>query len=406
MRKAQIFSIFSLLFFSCFGLTSSEYQYTLLDPTGATLWKIQANDPRLKNNSSINELSPEEQFQKIKIEKKHLTTQELVATYPKLAQPHKIAILGDTGCRLKESALKRTYQDCSNPKKWPFPAVMKSLEKEKPDFIIHLGDYHYREQCTPGKPCQRMSPSVGYGWEPWKLDFFEPSKTALKQSPWLIVRGNHEDCNRAFLGYKTLLRTVDWQHSCDDTDELQIITLGNLAIINLDSSAITDMPDFSEKSQALWKKHFDSLNAKIISLHVTRIWLVTHKPAYGLVRLAGTFAPVNMNLRKYLENASWTKKVEVIFGGHIHNSQITRTKDSPLQLVIGNGGTELDSSKKIPTEENLNALNYEKARFIDHDFGYVIATDIETENPKLEFHEANGKIIFSCHTKNKGEDCF
>src|ERR1700692_180109 len=55
----------------------------------------------------------------------------------------KIILLGDTGCRLKESKKGSVYQDCNDPTDWTYPTVALKIAAEKPDLIIHVGDYLY-----------------------------------------------------------------------------------------------------------------------------------------------------------------------------------------------------------------------------------------------------------------------
>src|SRR5471032_3508044 len=62
-----------------------------------------------------------------------------------VAQPQRILVLGDTGCRIKGAAL----QACNDPAKWPFPQVAAAAARLKPDLVIHLGDYLYRESPCP-----------------------------------------------------------------------------------------------------------------------------------------------------------------------------------------------------------------------------------------------------------------
>jgi hypothetical protein len=70
-----------------------------------------------------------------------------------------VAAFGDTGCRLK--AAKRSakadaddqergkFQDCNIPARWPFASLAASVAAAKPDLVIHVGDYLYRESACP-----------------------------------------------------------------------------------------------------------------------------------------------------------------------------------------------------------------------------------------------------------------
>ena len=61
--------------------------------------------------------------------------------------PQRIIVLGDTGCRIKGSAV----QACNDPTKWEFPGIAAAAAKLKPDLVIHVGDYLYREVAMSGR---------------------------------------------------------------------------------------------------------------------------------------------------------------------------------------------------------------------------------------------------------------
>ncbi len=69
------------------------------------------------------------------------------------AQAQRIVLLGDTGCRIKMPANGKgdPIQDCTSQYAWPWARIASAAAREKPDLIIHVGDYHYREFCDdPG----------------------------------------------------------------------------------------------------------------------------------------------------------------------------------------------------------------------------------------------------------------
>ena len=53
----------------------------------------------------------------------------------------RIVVIGDTGCRLEG----RAVQDCNDPDAWPFATSARRAASRKPDLVIHVGDYYYRE---------------------------------------------------------------------------------------------------------------------------------------------------------------------------------------------------------------------------------------------------------------------
>jgi hypothetical protein len=122
-----------------------------------------------------------------------------------LAPAQSIIVLGDTGCRL----VPWQQQGCNDVGKWPFNAIAREAAKRNPDLIIHLGDYHYREAPCPDTQGACAGADWGYDWEAWRQDFFEPAKPLLDKAPWVFVRGNHEDCGRAWAGWFHLLSPTD-----------------------------------------------------------------------------------------------------------------------------------------------------------------------------------------------------
>ena len=128
-----------------------------------------------------------------------------------------IAAFGDTGCRLKsaktaakegdtdDADARGKFQDCNNPTLWPFAQVAQSVADAKPDLVIHVGDYLYRESACPTGDAGCARSPYGDDWPTWKADFFAPAAPALRAAPWIVVRGNHEICRRAGPGYFRLL---------------------------------------------------------------------------------------------------------------------------------------------------------------------------------------------------------
>jgi hypothetical protein len=129
-----------------------------------------------------------------------------------------IAAFGDTGCRLKaakgkandpdDAANRGKFQDCNDPARWPFAQLATRVASEKPDLIIHVGDYLYRESaCPPGDAGCARSPH-GDDWPTWKADFFAPAAPALLAAPWIVVRGNHENDGHTYFIRLSLLTGI------------------------------------------------------------------------------------------------------------------------------------------------------------------------------------------------------
>ncbi|HSM76476.1 MAG TPA: metallophosphoesterase [Bryobacteraceae bacterium] len=123
--------------------------------------------------------------------------------------PRRVAVLGDTGCRVKGNQI----QNCGDPAVWPFRAVAARIAAESPDLIIHVGDYLYRESPCPD-PSRGCAGPSGDNWPAWKADFFEPAAAALSAAPWAFSRGNHEDCRRSWRGWFYYLDPRPFSNAC------------------------------------------------------------------------------------------------------------------------------------------------------------------------------------------------
>ncbi len=100
-------------------------------------------------------------------------------------------------------------QPCNDARQWPFAAIARKAADLKPDLVIHVGDYLYRGERVSGElmPDVRGTP-FGDNWpekKRWAADFFTPAQPLLAAAPWVFVRGNHEDCQRAGPGWTRLL---------------------------------------------------------------------------------------------------------------------------------------------------------------------------------------------------------
>jgi hypothetical protein len=165
-----------------------------------------------------------------------------------------IAVFGDTGCRLKAKKTSSKvqapeddddsgkFQDCNNPSLWPFAQLAASVAAAKPDLVIHVGDYLYRESaCPPRDQGCKDSPHRD-DWPTWQADFFAPAAPALRAAPWIVVRGNHEICKRAGAGYFRLLDPAPAQTPppCVDLIGQFTVTVADQSFIVMDTSNAAD----------------------------------------------------------------------------------------------------------------------------------------------------------------------
>jgi hypothetical protein len=121
------------------------------------------------------------------------------------ANPTKIVVIGDTGCRLQNG---NGTQSCNDPNPngtdtpYPFAAVASLAAAQNPDLVLHVGDYAYRDNaCPAGQGFNCGGSPWGFGWDTWQADLFSPGAALLAAAPWIMTRGNHEQCNRAGQGW-------------------------------------------------------------------------------------------------------------------------------------------------------------------------------------------------------------
>jgi hypothetical protein len=386
---------FFLLLVSQLGFAKVQ---TLRKLTSKGVLEIQINSAKALSND---ETDPAKTLSAIQVSRKVRSFEKSRWRHLGQKENLRIVVLGDSGCRLKEGRHGDEFQNCQDPQQWPFPQVMKQVARERADVIMHLGDYHYREQCSKGKPCEKMSRAIGYGWSPWLKDFFEPAAPTFPLAPWLLVRGNHEDCKRAYQGYFHLLANEDLSDHCSGYEEPDIIRLKDLVIVNLDTSEVPDAVDPSAENAELWSKRLKEIEAKVDATGVKNVWLVSHKPVYGLVKLGSGLAPVNPNLKKYFDASGLKAKIQLLFAGHVHLSQMIKAKEAPLQFVLGNGGTQLDEIGAI-TPEELTAMGLESVHTGSAGFGYaVLSRDPKSQTWVAEFKNEWGKLTSKC-TLQKG----
>jgi Calcineurin-like phosphoesterase len=252
--------------------------------------------------------------------------------------PARIVVIGDAGCRIEGSMV----QACNDPTQWPFAEIAEEAARWRPDLIIHVGDYIYREDpCPPGNDGCAGSPH-GDNWATLQADLFTLARALLRAAPWVFVRGNHETCARGGEAWFRFLYPLPMPARCEEYTEPYKIPLGGLDLLILDS-AITN--DFEEPPAqvAAFRAQFDALR----QLATGDSWLITHKPMYAFGH-AGEQSGVEQLFidQQVLQEASandFPEGIRLFIGGHLHLFEtLSFGRGRPPQLVVGNSGTELD----------------------------------------------------------------
>jgi predicted phosphodiesterase len=271
-----------------------------------------------------------------------------------VAKPERILVLGDTGCRIKGGAL----QACNDPDKWPFPRLAEAAAALKPDLVIHVGDYLYRESpCPPGNQGCAGSP-WGDNWATWQADFYTPAAALLKAAPIVLVRGNHEDCRRTGPGWLRLQgpSAFDPAASCIPHLPVYSVDLGALRLAVMDDATAQD-DRFDRDQSVVYAAELTGLAAI-----PAPVWFVHHRPIWAAITgplgipVGGNLALIDaVRVVTQSGSAPIASNVELMLSGHIHSFEaINYDGKVPPQIVAGNGGDNLHA-----TPENLRGAQFQ-----------------------------------------------
>ena len=316
----------------------------------------------------------------------------------------KIAILGDTGCRLKDLKKGSNYQDCHSPIEWPYVQAVQAIANENFDFAIHTGDYHYREQCTDPSICPQYTQSIGYGWPAWWDDFYGPSQPLFKKTPILFVRGNHEDCNRAYSGWGPLsVLDKKFQDRCDEIEPYQWIEMGDLVLINFDDSAFDDKGTITQLDREKWLMLLKQLQMRIAGLQKKKeIWFIAHKPVIGFAPNKTDAEPheIPTNLIEIMSESGLLEEIDYFLAGHIHNQQIIAQPAKPIQVIVGHTGTALAPFGRRIMNQKLTSTTENK-----YSFGYAVFQRLGFKKWHWQFKNLKGETNLDCSVIGRKVDC-
>ncbi len=236
--------------------------------------------------------------------------------------PRTIVVLGDTGCRV--SAL--TAQGCNDPAAWPFAQVARGIAAVHPDLVVHVGDYLYREhRCPPLARC--AGTPYGDDAPAWYADFLTPAAPLFASTPVLLVRGNHETCDRNGAGW---FRYFDAHAAtaCSAATEPYEVDLGDMRIVAFDSAVAEDRKADPARTP-VYEKQFAAASAMAKRRPPRESWFVTHRPPYTnddeRTAMGNTLAPF-----------------DAVLAGHLHLFAAVNVEALPPLLINGEGGARLD----------------------------------------------------------------
>ncbi|HET7098266.1 MAG TPA: metallophosphoesterase [Casimicrobiaceae bacterium] len=347
-----------------------------------------------------------------------------------VAHPRRIVVIGDTGCRIKagDNAFRGVFQACNDPALWPFPQVARAAADVHPDLVIHAGDYHYRENACPAGNAGCAASPWGYGWDTWEADVFAPAAKLFAAAPWIVVRGNHESCNRAgqgwwrFLDPRPLAPRRDCNVAADDDigdySDPYAVPYGSAAdadtqFIVFDSSKVGVMPlAANDPMYILYRAEFESAfalaarrpNAFFINHHPTLAF--APNPAKPLTPYPGNGALQSV-LTALQPATLFPPSVQAVLSGHVHLFQVvTFATPQPPQFVAGNGGDWVDTPLPIPLPPGTTPLPGAVVANIvaSNRFGFMT---IERDGARWRMiaHDVRGAPMTTCTLAEKRASC-
>jgi hypothetical protein len=284
-----------------------------------------------------------------------------VALKMPVADPRRIVVIGDTGCRVAQGL----QQNCNDPGPTGFPLAQLAtfVATFNPDLIVHVGDYYYREMpCAAGNAGCAGTP-YGDAWPAWNADWFTPARAIMAAAPLAMSRGNHESCGRGSQGWFSLLDPHPYDPSAVacrfgsayDYPPSYVVDAGPVSLIMFDSSFSntglanpTTDSSFTKVESVAASHYAPDLAAQLASLHGKPAFFVTHRPAYGFVDIkrrgdTSTFIGGTPD-EEAMFSGGVPEPIRLLLSGHIHQFEAVEMQGEQYapQLIVGMSGTFLD----------------------------------------------------------------
>jgi hypothetical protein len=337
----------------------------------------------------------------------------------------RIVVIGDTGCRLK--AGDNAFQACNDPAAYPFRRIAELAASWKPDLVVHVGDYEYRETaCAPEKAGCAGSP-WGYGWDAWKADFFAPGAPLLAAAPWVAVRGNHEDCARAGQGWMRFIdpRPLASETDCneasrdlaaDDMPAYAVPLGGGAQIVVLD---MTTAPNAALAADDPRRAQFaaDQATLEQLATRAPYTLVAVHKPILGFAATMkdgeAQARPNTLGIQTVFaerDPAILPRGVGVVLSGHIHVwQQVSFATDHPSQFIAGFSGTQEDvvpMPARLPDGAEA-APGAKVAAFSSWigGFGYMTLERRRADRWDVKVWNLAGQVVNRCRIEGRRSQC-
>ena len=333
---------------------------------------------------------------------RHAAIGDWTAPLPK-PEPRSVLIFGDTGCRLKAAAI----QACNDPREWPFALVAARAAARKPDLVIHVGDYWYRETPCPAGDVRCAGSPSGDNWSAWDAEFFAPAAPLLDGAPWVFARGNHESCERGGAGWFRLLDQAGRPAGCPGRSAPFRVRMGDTSLYVLDSADTADTSAPPGLVQA-FARQLDAFGSE---LGQGRGWIITHRPVWGLTPVArlGPLGAVQVGLNRTEQAAVRGRAmagVQMIVSGHIHHfAAYDFGAARPSQLIAGTGGDvgePADTPKIQAGQVSIDGMDAQGFAFERYGYLYLERQGADWVG---DFHDLDDKVVANCRLHGRSLRC-
>jgi hypothetical protein len=311
------------------------------------------------------------------------------------ASVRRIAVIGDTGCRLAG----RAVQDCGDPAAWPFPVIAKAAAARRPDLVIHLGDYYYRESACPAGRAGCAGSPYGDNWPTWQADLFDPAAPLLAAAPWVMVRGNHEACRRGGPGWFRLLDPYPARPDCVDRTEPYLLSAGGLELLLFDSADADDFLSIPDKVAA-----YAGQLAPLLAKAPPHAWLVTHRPVWAMAQAQLSGLTTNQTEQAAIRG-DVPAALDLVLSGHLHDFiSYEFGPERPAQLIVGTGGDTLLALGGAPIAgAEIDGMAVRRG-FATERFGYLIM-ERSAAGWEGTLYAPDDSVLARCRLEAREIDC-
>ena len=272
------------------------------------------------------------------------------------AEVQRIVLLGDSGCRMKKS--DNAFQACNDGAEWPLAEVARSAAAKQPDLVIHVGDLHYRESPCPAGNSGCAGSPWGYGDDTWRADLFLPAAPLLAAAPWIFVRGNHESCQRAGVGWVRYFAAQPWSlaNSCQDpqndvngdfSEPYAVAISADTQLIVFDSSFAAGRA--YKGDEPAFKRYQSQLaSVALLAQRKPHNFFINHHPVLGFAGSAsGVPKPGFAGLQSVMQSVHparlFADGVDLVVNGHYHVFEaVSFSSGHPAELVVGNSASAME----------------------------------------------------------------